>query len=405
MPRFIYKAKEGLKKIVEGVIEADSKSLAVDKLTKSGLFPISVEEEPSEAQKIKRREIGFFKRIKTSDIALFTRQLSDLLDSGVNLLHALNVLEKQTESLQLKSVIKDLSNFVRDGGTFSEALIQHPKVFSTFFAHMIRAGETGGMLEMVLSRLSLFMEADEDLRARVKAALAYPVLMASVGCMTIVVLITFVIPKLVSLFADLGQELPVPTKLLIGTSNFFANFWPFLLIGIIILIFLYRRIDKTKEGKLAKDRFRLKIPVMGDLIKKSEIATFARTLGSLLNSGVPILDALEVIHNTATDAVLQNEIVTIKKSVSEGEPLAAALDASSYFPPFVTNMVAVGEKGGILEKSLYKVATAYEKETDKVIKVMTSLLEPILILVMGLIVGFIVIAMLLPIFQINLGVR
>lgn len=405
MPRFVYKAKSNPKDIVEGAIEAENKDNAVTKLQQLGYFPISVYQEGMKSERSTDFSLGFFKKVKAKDTGIFTRQLSDLLDSGLTILRALDVLHNQTENLNLKEIIQDLHNYVRDGGSFSEALARHPKIFSNLYISMVKSGEIGGMLDAVLNRLADFAEKEEDVRGKVSASMAYPILLALLGTITIFVLLTFVIPRLVSMFTDIGQVLPLPTRILISVSGFFANYWWLILAVIIIIIFLIRRRGRTREGRYALDIFKLNFPVLGDFIQKTEISRFGRTLGTLLGNGVSIIQSLDAVAEVAANEVLRREMERMRKEVVEGSTLTKAISKSKYFPEFVTNMIAVGEEGGQLEKSLFKMAEAYERESDKTVKLMTSLLEPIMILVMGSIVGFIVISMLLPIFQINLAVR
>ncbi len=403
MPIFIYKAKKGPTEIVEGNIEAESEALALTKLSHLGYYPVSIYRE--EKRRVAPAGILIFKRVGVHDLSVFTRQLSDLLDSGLTLYNALNVIYRQTPNKFFRAVIGDIRDQVRDGRPFSEALKGFPDIFSNLYISMTRSGETGGMLDDILARLAGFSEAQEMLQAKVKSALAYPAVMASVGLITITVLITFVIPRIVSMFEDLGQSLPLPTAMLVKTSNFIVSYW-YLILGFIALtIFIFARIAKTEEGRLAVDQLKLKIPISGELVMKAEIARFARTLGTLLQNGVPILESLEVVSSTMQSAALKKEITATYNEVRDGKGLSISLSARRCFPTIATNMIAVGEEGGQLEKALFKVADSYERETDNVIKIMTSLLEPFLILTMGLIVGFIVISMLLPIFQINIIAR
>ncbi|MFH1753708.1 MAG: type II secretion system F family protein [Candidatus Omnitrophota bacterium] len=404
MTQFVYKAKKGPTEIVEGTIEAPSESSALTKISQLGYFPLSIHKE-GEKGTATSSAVKLFKRIRLHDISVFSRQLSDLLDSGLTLLNSLNVIYQQTENRHFRAVIRDIRDQVRDGRPFSEALKRHPSVFSNLYVSMARSGETGGMLENILDRLAGFSEARERLQTKVKSALAYPAVMASVGMITIIVLITFVIPKIVTMFEDLGQSLPVPTAVLVSISGFTVDYWYIILGFIVLFIFIWSRIAKTKEGRLAIDTIKMGLPVIGELDRKSEIANFARTLGTLLQNGVPILEALEVVSSTMQNAVLKDEVLRTYADVRDGKSLSKSLSNKRYFPIFATNMMAIGEEGGSLEKSLFKVADSYERETDNVIRTMTSLLEPLLILSMGLVVGFIVVSMLLPIFQINIIAR
>jgi len=407
MAKFNYKAKKGPGSTVEGAIEADSQRQAISKLESMGLFPIEAKQEAASGDSGASRgpAIFFKKKAGYRDLALFTRQLSDLLGSGLTVLKSLEVLSTQTENERLKSIISEMAGFVRDGGNFSDALMRHPDAFNSLYVSVIRAAEVGGMLEPVLNRLADFAEADEDLRSRVRSAFAYPALMAIVGAVTIGVLFVFVIPKLVSMFEDMGQALPLVTQILMGVSDFFINFWWLILAACAMAIFTAKRVAATKEGRLRLHRFKISLPLIGPVIKKSEIARFVRTLGELLTNGVPMLKALEVSSATVGNEVLKQDIGRITKEVEAGEDFSKSLKANPIFADFVINMISIGEKGGKLEEALGKVAGAYERDVDRALKNFTSLLEPAVILIMGVIVGFIVISMLLPIFQINLLAR
>jgi len=405
MPKFIYKAKRGPKEVTEGKIEAENKQQAAVKLSGMGLYTLSLEEETAAFIKKSRGRLFFVKGIPLRDLSNFTRQLSNLLDSGLTILNALGVLLEQTENLELKHTIGILRDDVRDGATYSAALKKHPKVFSNLYVNMVSSGEISGTMEDVLRRLSDFLEKDEETVAKIRSSLAYPSLMAFVGFITIFVLLSFVAPRLTAIFVDLGQALPLPTKLLIMISSFFAKFWIFILLGIGISVFAVYRWSKTKEGKVVFDRFRLTLPVVGAFVQKAEIARFGRTLATLIENGVPIIQALGVANNTIDNVVVKQDLEKARKDVVEGAPLSKSIKGSKHFPAMMVNMIAVGEESGALERSLFKVADAYDTEIDRSVKTLTSMIEPALILSMGLIVGFIVIAMLLPIFQLNLMVR
>ena len=405
MPRFIYKAKSGPANIKEGVIEADNQSQAVLKLSKMGFFILSVEEETAAFIKRSRGRLLFFKSIPLRVLSNFTRQLSNLLDSGLTMLNALSILIEQTENLYFRQVITNVRDDIRDGSTFSSALLKYPKVFSNLYVNMVSSGEISGSLEDVLKRLSDFMEKDEENISKVRSSMAYPALMAVVGLITIFILLTFVAPRLTAIFVDLGQALPLPTKILIWISSFLAMFWPIIIIGIVFGVIAFAKWSKTKEGKTILDSLKIKIPLIGVFIQKVEIARFSRTLATLIGNGVPVIQALSTASNTVDNIPIKQDMEQARKDVVEGAPLSAGIKRSKNFPSMVTNMIAVGEESGTLERSLFKIADSYDVEIDRTIKTITSLLEPGLILFMGLIVGFIVIAMLLPIFQLNLMVR
>ncbi len=333
------------------------------------------------------------------------RQLSDLLEAGLTLFGALQIIRDQTENPHLREIVAGLGSHIREGTSFSEALAHHPKVFPPLFVSMVRSGEVGGLLPRVLARLADFGEEEEELAAKVRSAMAYPALIFFVGIGTIFILLTFVIPKLVSLFEEVGQALPLPTRILIGVSQVLASTWWLLLAIVIIGIFLIRQVAHSQQGRFVLDRIKLNLPVWGPLIRKVETARFARSLGMLLGHGVAILQAVEVVTQTMVNEELRRGVERIRGQLEGGTSLSQAMRDSQVFPPFVINMVAVGEESGTLDRSLLKIAEAYERQADRAMKLMASLIEPVMILVMGLIVGFIVISMLLPIFQIDLLAR
>lgn len=405
MPRFIYKAKIAPDKIKEGIIEAENQNQAAFKLSKSGLFILSVEEETSVFIKKTRGIFRFLKAVPLRDISNFTRQLSNLLDSGLTMLNALSILIDQCENLYLRHIISVIRDDIKGGTTFSAALSKHPKVFSSLYVNMVESGEISGSLEDVLSRLSDFMEKDEENISKIRSSMAYPALMAFTGFITIFVLLSFVAPRLIVIFIDMGQSLPLPTRILITVSSFFARFWILILTGLVFFIIVLYKWSKTEEGKAAFDAVKLKAPLMGSFVKKAEVARFARTLAVMIGNGVSITQSLAVSGATIDNTLIKKEIYQASRAVSEGASLSSGINKSKIFPPMAANMIFVGEESGTLERSLMKIASAYEIETDRTIKAITSLLEPVLILFMGVVVGFIVIAMLLPIFELNLMVR
>jgi len=405
MPKFIYKAKKGPADVTKGSIEAETRHAAISRLSQMGYFPIDVSEVSDFGKRPKGIGYALFKKAGSRDVSTFTRQLSDLLGSGVTLLRALNVLVGQTENKYLARIVQDIHDQVKDGETLSQSLSRHPRVFSSLYVNMVRSGEVGGALEDVLNRLADFSEKEDELRSRVRAAMAYPLLMAVVGIGTIVVLLAFVIPKLVTMFEDMGQILPLPTRMLVSLSGWLTSYWWLIAALIFLIIFMVKRGRRSPEGRLAIDRLKLRIPLLRELILKMEIARFGRTLGTLLINGVPILQSIDVVSQTMTNEVLHQEVKKLHSNVAQGLSLTRAIKESSRFPGFVVNLVAVGEEGGLLERSLLRIADTYEREVDRTVKVMTSLLEPAIIIVMGGIVGFIVISMLLPIFQINVMIH
>ncbi|MDD5072485.1 MAG: type II secretion system F family protein [Candidatus Omnitrophica bacterium] len=402
MARFFYRAKKGIGDVAEGYIEADTEYIAVSKLSQMGLYPLRVDR-----QEARGGEAGFafMNRVGTRDMAVFTQQFSDLLGSGLTLINALGVLSDQIENKALKSALQDVIVQVKAGASLSGAFAKHPRIFSDFFVSMISAGEVGGVLEKILKRLSDHYEKEEDVKSKIQAAMAYPALVLSVGVLTVFVLLSFVIPRLTVIFSEFGQSLPLPTRILVGISDFFAQFWWLMVLAAAIIFFLVVRVNSTKQGKTQVDRFLLGLPLLGDFLKKVEVGRLCKSLATLLDNGVPILHSIEVISATATNEVLRQEFERIGKSIKDGLSFSGAIKNSPHFPAFVKNMISVGEEGGSLEVSLYRIGDSYEHYADRLIKIMTSLIEPLMILGMGAVVAFIVVAMLLPIFQLNLMVK
>lgn len=405
MPRYAYKAKKGPSEVEEGIIVADNKTSAIQKISDMGYFLLSIDESIASGRGQGRDASFFQRRVSLKDITNFTRQISDLLESGLTIVKALDVIHNQTENKQLKRVVSDIRDYCVDGHPLSEALGRHPRIFPNLFVSMVRSGETGGALDNILKRLSDFSDKQLDVETKVRSALAYPILMAVVGCLTVVVLLTFVIPKMVGMFGDLGQNLPLPTVILIAISGGMRRYWWLAASFAFVAYFFISRIYSTEEGKKSIDTFKMNLPIFGPLIRKIEIARFARTFSTLLSNGVPILESLRVVSYTVNNALIRSEIDKAAALVKDGSNLANAFSKSSIIPPLVVNMIAVGEESGRVDKSLAKVAEGYDRESDAAIKVMMSLLEPLLILLLGLVVGFIVISMLLPIFEINFLAR
>ncbi|MEE9186113.1 MAG: type II secretion system F family protein [Candidatus Binatia bacterium] len=407
MQKFLYKAKDRRKKLIEGVLEAETEQGALARLSQMGYFPLSIQkkEEAGAQGKGASRSTSLFSRVRRRDVTFFTRQLSDLLEAGLTLMRALTVLRDQTESPRLREILDDVASHVRDGKSFSDALAVYPKVFPPIYVSMVRSGEVGGILGGVLSRLADFSEKEEELQGKVRAALAYPVLILLVGMGTIAVLLIFVVPKLVVLFEDVGQVLPLPTQILIGVSRGLATYWWLILIIGALGGFLVKRGQLSQGTRLAIDRIKLRLPVWGALIKKVEIARFARSLSTLLSHGVPILQAMQAVVQATGNELLKRELQKIGDQLRGGGTLSHGMRQGRIFPSLVTNMVSVGEEAGSLDRSLIKIADTYERESDRAMKMMTALVEPVMILVMGSIVGFIVVSMLLPIFQIDLLAR
>jgi type IV pilus assembly protein PilC len=402
MPLFNYKVKDSEGKIITDILKAENKKIALKKLQEKGYFLLLLEEKKS--KEVSR--LPLFQKVKIKDISIFTRQISNLISSGLSLVRSLEVLTRQTENQKLREIIKALKNDVQGGSSFSSALTKH-KVFPKIYASTVKAGELGGALEPVLKRLADFLEREQEIIARVKASLAYPIVMVIVGIGTIFFLLTFVIPRFIVMFQDIGQTLPLPTLILISLSRLLTNllFIGTSIIIILLFVFFFRRYLNTKEGKFTFDRFKLRLPLLGKVLHDIVISRFARTLGTLVSNGVPILEALDMVKETAGNEVMSQKVGEIHKSVSKGEGMTKPLRDDFIFPPLATDMIAVGEETGNLGGVLNKIADIYDNELENEVRSLTSLLEPAMILIMGTVVGFIVIAMLLPIFEMTATIQ
>ncbi|MEW6101851.1 MAG: type II secretion system F family protein [Candidatus Omnitrophota bacterium] len=402
MPKFIYTAKDSPQKAVQGEIEAESEQDAINKITRLGLFPVSVK---SEDLTITRKGVLHLRRISSKEIVLFTRNLTTLIESGVNILNSIAIVSKQASNKYLRSVLNDISSKIKEGKSLSDSLISHPGYFSGLYTSMIHSGEVGGNLEQALKRLADYLEKEDEFKDSIRASLVYPAFVFSVGALTIIFLLTFVIPRLVTMFEDMGQSLPLPTKILIWVSTLLSTYgWAILLSGF-VLVFFIKRFMKSQQGKSVWDEFILKRPFFGALVLRVEVSRLMRTLSLLLASGIPVVYAMDTANTVLDNRVLKNEIEKFKEKIKGGASFSNCLNESKLFPEMVVNIVSVGEETGTIEKSLLRIAEGYEKEVDRILKALMRLLEPFIILIMGLIVGFIVLSMLLPIFQINLIVR
>lgn len=406
MATFRYKARDSRKSMMEGRLEAQSEQEGLVKLGRMGYFPVWIQrEERFGGEQAGASSFRLFRRVRRQDITFFTRQLADLLDSGLTLMRALDVLREESENPVLQEIVADLASQVRSGKKFSDALGVYRRVFSPLYVSMVRSGEVGGMLGGVLARLADFAERDEELHVKVRSALAYPTLILLVGVGTIAVLLMFVIPKLIVLFEEVGQILPLPTRILMEVSQWFASYWWLILAVAVLGVLLVRRGAGSPGARLVIDRMKLHLPVWGSLIKKVEIARFAGSLSTLLRHGVPILQAMQVVVDATGNELFRRELRRIAEQLKGGAALSQGMRRGRVFPTLVTHMVAVGEEAGTLEGSLFRVADTYEREADRAMKLIASLVEPVMILIMGSVVGFIVMSMLLPIFQIDLLAR
>ena len=407
MAVFEYKGVTASGKSVGGIIDAESPRLARQKLRSDGIFPTEVVEEKADKSRLSRDVSlrNLFQRISTQDISVMTRQLATLLKAGLPLVTSLNALADQVDNPKLKKIITQIREHVNEGSSLAASMVEFPKVFPDLYVNMISAGEASGALELVLFRLAEYLEGQVRIRNRIRAALIYPAVMTVVGFAVLAILFTFVVPKFVSIFAELEQALPLPTVILIGISDFVRSYWYLLVLFVVGAAYTLSRYRQTPKGKEQYDRFLLKIPIFGRLIMLGIVIRFTRTLSTLLSSGVPLLKAMDILTAVVNHTVFADAIASARVSVTEGASLSQPLKQSGIFPPIVIHMIASGEQSGELEGMLAKVAEIYEEEADTLASTLMSLLEPVLILGMALIVAFIVISILLPLLEINQIVR
>ena len=390
-------------KAVKGYRDADSQKALRALLRREGILLTSASEESEEKARAKRDIdlLAFFKRPTSADVAVMTRQLATLVRAGIPLVESISALVEQTEKEALIKVLSAIREDLREGTAFAKALSQHPKVFPTLYVNMVAAGEASGTLEAVLERLADFMEDQARLKGKVTSALAYPVLMTIIAGVLVGVLMVAVVPKVTSIFANLGQELPWYTSLLIFVSDNLAAYWWLLLLAIAAGIYFFRRWVATPDGRLRWDTLMLRLPLFGRLNLLVAIARFSRTLSTLLASGVPLLTAMDIVKNVLGNRLLENVVAEATGSIREGESIAEPLKRSGQFPPMVTHMISVGERSGQLEDMLENVSRAYEADVETKVTTLTSMLEPLVIVIMGGMVGFIAMAILMPLVQMN----
>jgi len=406
MPKFAYKAMNKTGKETFGIIEAQSEALALQDVRSLGLHPTKIYEARKSDERRARRQKGglselYFGGLRWKEIVTMTRQMSTLIDAGLPLLRSLNILVAQLKPCKLRDILREISTDVQGGSTFSEALAKHPKAFDRLYVNMVRAGEVGGMLEVVLNRLATFMEKRQKLKRKVRGALVYPIFVVLAASGIVSFLLIKVVPVFADIFSSMGGALPAPTQFLVAAGDFMSFRWWLLLLIInstIISIKLLRKIPMI--GRIS-DWVSLKLPKIGDLVTKVSVARFARTLGTLLTSGVPILQALKITKETIGNTVIQNAVQKVHDSIKEGETIAGPLEESKVFPAMVVNMIDVGEETGSLDAMLNKVADIYDDEVEAAVEALLALMEPMIIIVLGGVIGFIVVALYLPIFTLG----
>jgi general secretion pathway protein F len=405
MPLFSYKAADQAGKIVKGVLEAGDDHAAAAQIDTMGYIPITIQLTGSSNRKLRTNVLDylntFFGRITGGDLMLFTQDLATLLAAGLPVDKALSILIDITENTRLKRIGQDILKAVQGGSYLSDSLAKHPKVFSKFYVNMVRAGEAGGVLEDVLSRLAIFLESSQELKDFIKSALVYPIFLVLVGGISIIILLTFVIPKFAIIFSDLGATIPLSTRILLALSELIRGFWWLIALVAALGAYAAKRYLQTPEGRKAFDRIQMQLPVFGNLVKNVETARFSRTLGTLIKSGVPILQALSLVRDIISNVVIARSLDDIQERVKKGDRLSKPLLQAGFFPNMAIQMITVGEETGRLDEMLLKVADNYEKVVRSMVKRLISFIEPAMILTMGLLVGFIIISMLLAIFSVN----
>jgi general secretion pathway protein F len=406
MPEYIYKASDRTGKVIEGSIDAVDEPSVVNKLRSMGYIPIRIGASSGGKSLSQSLNLSFsipttFSRVSAKDLLSFTQELSTLIKAGLPLDRALSIITEITDNELLKTITQELLKDVRGGKSFSEALAQHPRVFNRLYINMVKAGEAGGVMDVVLERLVDFLERSQELKSTVFNAMIYPIVLISVMGLVVSIMLIFVVPKFVEIFDSMGMELPLPTKILLAVSMVIKNYW-WLILGLSLAgYFWFNNYTKSENGRLAWDGLTLKLALIKDLILKIEVARFSRTLGTLIISGVPLLQALTIVKEIVGNMIISNSISTIQKAVKEGKGISLPMRSTGIFPSLAMHMIRVGEETGKMEEMLIRVADTYDRDVNVSVKRFLSLLEPALILLMSLIIGFIVLSIVLAIFSIN----
>jgi len=397
MANFVYKVRDRTGKIFTGSIDAENRGAVISELREKRYFITSIEQKRGIISLPK--EITFFQRVNIKDLTIFYRQFATMVNAGLTLVSCLDILAKQVENKLLAKIIMEVKSDIEAGSTLADAFSKYPKVFSDLYISMVKAGEIGGVLDEVLNRIADLIEKEYALRQKIKSAMTYPsfVLVAAVGMA--VFLLTFILPQFVGVFAQFGGKLPILTMILISFTELFNKFWYIFLIVIAVLVFAFLAYIKTPKGKMNFDKFKLKAPVFGSMFHKTAIARFTRTLGTLIKSGVPILEALQVSADSVGNAVVALAVTNSRAKIKEGQSISNPLTESKVFPPMVTQMILVGEESGELEEMLINIANFYDQEVERTVEKLTSIIEPIMMVFISLIIGTMVIAMYLPIFN------
>ncbi|MEQ8822159.1 MAG: type II secretion system F family protein [Sumerlaeia bacterium] len=404
MAEFFYEALDKGGKQVRGTIEANNEDVIIERLRSMGYYPLKVVEQKKGAGDLDIFALpgirNIMHRVKTKHIMTFTRQLATLIDAGLPILRSLYILTEQVESIVFKEKIQQVAKDIESGSSLSEGLAKHPKIFDSLYVNMVRAGEIGGVLEAVLNKIAYFLEKRQALVGKVKSAMMYPIVVSGLAVVIVTFILWKIMPKFVDIFEQLGAELPGLTLALVKMSDVVRTKTLWVILGAVAIFVFFKKVNQTKKGKLFFDRVKLKLPVIGSLLQKVAITRFAGTLATLITAGVPILQALDIVRDTSGNEVVSLAMDKVYNSVKDGESIHEPLSECKVFPPLVVHMVAVGEETGAIDAMLTKVAEAYEREVDDTVNALASILEPLLIVFLGVIVGTIVIALYLPLFSI-----
>jgi type IV pilus assembly protein PilC len=398
MPKFSWEGKNRAGKVQKGDMEAPNEAAVNAQLRRSGIVPSMVKERGKGMDfEIK---LSFMQpKVTTKDLVVFTRQFATMIDAGLPLVQCLDILSRQQENKTFQKMLLAVKESVESGSTFADALKKHPKAFDSLYVNLVAAGEVGGILDTILNRLAAYIEKAQKLKKQVKSAMTYPMTIIGIAFVVITVILVFVIPAFEAMFADFGSSLPLPTQIVVNLSNFIQDYIILIIGSIFVFIFLFKKVYSTEKGRIILDDLSLKLPVFGLLIRKVAVAKFTRTLGTMISSGVPILDGLEIVAKTAGNKTVEKAIYKVKQSISEGKTIAEPLTQSGVFPPMVCQMIAVGEQAGALDTMLNKIADFYDDEVDDAVSNLTAMMEPLLMLFLGVTVGGLVVAMYLPIFK------
>jgi len=402
MALFSYKVRNPQGNVLTGTMEAREQRMVVDRLRYQRFIVLEIGEIKKSASRDLLDSINFLKkRVKQKDLVLFSRQLSTLIGAGVPIVQGLTILLEQIENPAFKKVVASIREDIESGTSITEALSRHPTVFGELYVSMVRSGELGGILDVILERLSAYLESAAALRAKIRSAMIYPAVIGLVAGGVTAFLLIVVVPTFVKIFEQAGAKLPLPTQILLAVSNFLRRYIIFVIIGLIAFVVGLRQYYRTEAGSMYIDRLLLRIPLFGPLLRKVAVAKFTKTFGTLVKSGVPILQALETVAKTSGNRVIEKAVLQAKESIREGERISDPLKASGAFPPMVTQMISVGEETGNLDAMLSKIAEFYEQEVDAAVSGLTSLIEPVIVVFMGVIIGAIAVAMYMPMFELG----